>query len=469
MGNIVVAGGGMCGLAAAMMLADDGHEVLVLERDEAGPPPDLDRAFAGWDRRSVAQFGLGHWLHARGTSILKKQLPNVYDLLDGNGAFHFNLVKYLLRLQPGAVVEPDDDRFDLVTGRRSTLEWAMATAAGRHAGVTIHRGDPIAGLAAGPSLVADVPHVNGVRLTSGEVISADLVIDATGRRSSTPAWLADIGAVAPHEDAKDSGFAYYGRYFRSPDGSVPPIMGPLLSPVGSFSVLTLPADNGTWSLTLYGLSSDKPLRRFRDPGVYERVLRACPLHAHWLDGEPISDMAFMAGVVDRHRRFVVDDKPCATGVLTVGDASSCTNPSLGRGMTLGLMHVETLRATIGDHFDDPVQLALVFDQRTESELRPWHDATTAIDRRRLQEMEAHIDGRTLEPDPASQIADLLVAASITDPTITRAFGDIFSCNATGEEVFARPGLFDHVLSLAGSVSVEPIPGPDRAHLLDLVS
>lgn len=469
MGNIVVAGGGMCGLAAAMVLADDGHDVVVLERDEAGPPADPAGAFHAWDRRSIAQFSLAHWLHARGTSIMERQLPAVHSLLAGNGGFRFNLVKYLLSVQPGATVEPDDDRFDQLTGRRSTLEWAMATAADAHAGVTVRRGVAIAGLSTGPSVADGVPHVNGVRLASGDVVPADVVIDATGRRSPTPTWLAEIGAPPPDEQAEDSGFAYYGRYYRSTDGSTPAIIGPLLGALGSFSVLTLPADNGTWSVTLYGLADDKALRRFRDPEVYERVVRACPLQAHWLQGEPINDVVSMAGIVDRHRRFVVDGRPCATGLLTVGDASSCTNPSLGRGITFGLMHVEVLRAAVAAHLDDPLELALDFHRRTETELRPWHDATRTMDRRRVREMQDHIAGRTPEVDPASAIGDALVANAGTDAVATRSFGDIFSCLATAEEVFARPGVFEHIIGLAGTAPAAPLPGPDRAQLLALVS
>lgn len=469
MGRIVVAGGGMCGLAAAMMLADDGHDVTVLERDVAPPPADPDAAFAEWDRGSVGQFYLAHWLHARGTAIMREQLPSAYRLLDEHGGLHTNTIKYLLSMQPGVEVEPEDDRFDQITGRRAALEWAMATAATAHAGVTVRRGDAIAGFSTGDSVMTGVPHVKGLRLATGEVIEADLVIDATGRRSSTPTWLADIGATAPIEHAEDSGFAYYGRYFRSADGSTPPVFGPLLSPIGSFSVLTLPADNGTWAVTLYGRSDDKPLRRFRDPEVYERVVRACPLHAHWLDGEPISELDSMAGVVDRYRRFVVDGVPCATGMLTVGDASSCTNPSLGRGITLGLMHVEQLRASVAQHFGNPVQLALDFDERTESQLRPWHDATAKVDRRRQRDMAAFAEGREPEVDPEGAVADLLQAAITRDPVATRAFGEIFACLALPDEVFSRPGVLDHILSLAGSVSTEPIPGPDRAQLLELVS
>ncbi len=469
MGKIVIAGGGMCGMAAAMMLADDGHEVTVLERDAAPPPPDVGSAFDGWDRRSVAQFGLAHFLQPRGTSILKEQLPTAYELLSDNGGYHWNLVKFLLGLQPDASIGPDDDRFGLLTGRRSTLEWALATAANGHAGVTVRRGDAIAGVTTGTDVIPGVPHVTGLRLQTGEEVLGDIVIDATGRRSPTPDWLAAIGAVPPIEVAEDSGFAYYGRYFRSADGSVPPMMGPALAPYGTFSLLTLPADNGTWSVTLYGLSDDKDLRKFRDPEVHERVVRACPLQAHWLDGEPISEMKSMAGVVDRHRRFVVDGLPCATGLLSVGDASSSTNPSLGRGITLGFIHVELLRREIAKHFGDPAALALAFDEATENEMRPWHDATTTIDRRRVAEMRAELAGAPIESDPATQIANLLAAAGAQDAVCARTFGELSGCITLPADIFARPGLLDHIMSLAGKVSVEPLPGPDRSQLMELVS
>jgi hypothetical protein len=33
----------------------------------------------------------------------------------------------------------------------------------------------------------------------------------------------------------------------------------------------------------------------------------------------------------------MDGVPVATGIVSVGDAWACTNPSLGRGITMGLM------------------------------------------------------------------------------------------------------------------------------------
>ena len=49
MASILVVGGGMGGLSTAMLLARDGHDVTVLERDPAPPPASGDEA---WDRGS---------------------------------------------------------------------------------------------------------------------------------------------------------------------------------------------------------------------------------------------------------------------------------------------------------------------------------------------------------------------------------------------------------------------------------
>jgi 2-polyprenyl-6-methoxyphenol hydroxylase-like FAD-dependent oxidoreductase len=93
-----------------------------------------------------------------------------------------------------------------------------------------------------------VPHVDGVRTESGDELRADLVVDATGRRSPLPEWVREAGAGPLHEETEDSRFVYYTRYFRSRDGGRPQPRDRLLAPIGSFSILTLPGDNDTWSV-----------------------------------------------------------------------------------------------------------------------------------------------------------------------------------------------------------------------------
>ena len=90
----------------------------------------------------------------------------------------------------------------------------------------MRRGVAVSGLVAGAQAMRGVPHVTGVRTRGGEEIPADLVVDATGRRSPLPDWLESAGAGAPTRSSRTAGFVYYGRHFRSADGTTPPILGP---------------------------------------------------------------------------------------------------------------------------------------------------------------------------------------------------------------------------------------------------
>ena len=68
MARIVVAGAGICGSAAALMLSRDGHDVVVLDRDAAAVPDDVEESW-DWERRSIAQFRFPHLLLARGNAV----------------------------------------------------------------------------------------------------------------------------------------------------------------------------------------------------------------------------------------------------------------------------------------------------------------------------------------------------------------------------------------------------------------
>ena len=163
-------------------------------------------------------------------------------------------------------------------------------------------------------------------------------------------------------------------------------------------ILTLPGDNLTWSVTLWAPSGDRALKEFRDPEKFTRVVQSCPLQAHWLAGEPITDVLPMAGILDRYHRFVVDGHPAATGFAAVGDAWACTNPSAGRGLSVGLIHAQRLRDVVRSSLGNPREFAIEWDAVTEAELAPWYWNQLAADRARLDKIAAVREGRATVVD-----------------------------------------------------------------------
>ncbi len=342
MSRIIVLGAGVCGSAAALLLRRDGHEVTVLERDPQPAPASVDDAWANWARDGVTQFHQPHYLQSRGRIILDQELPDIVPALEAAGGIRFDLLSVMPPTIADRAPREGDERFKTVTARRPVLERTLRLAA--EAEVEIRRGVAVRGLVV--TRYDSTPHVAGVRTDAGKELYADLVVDAMGRRSQLPRWLEQAGAGHVQEEAEDSGFIYYTRYFRARNGGLPQFMAAPVTHIGTFSLLTLPADNHTWSVTVFADTGERLFKRLRDREVWTALVAACPRHAHWLDGDPITDVLPMGGIVDRYRRFRVGDRPVATGIAAVGDACACTNPSNGRGMSLGLMHVQRLRDVI---------------------------------------------------------------------------------------------------------------------------
>jgi len=469
MAAIVVLGGGVCGLAAAMMLGRDGHDVLVLERDGTPVPDSPAEAWDAWERPGVAQFHLAHFLHARATRLLETELPDVAARLVAAGGHRHDPLDSAPPTLGAIERRPGDERFVTVTARRPTLEQVVARAADDEPRLRVERGVAVGGLVV--RTVDGAAHVTGVRTSTGRELAADLVVDATGRRSPLPRWLRAAGHRPPQEEAEDSGLSYHGRFFRSRDGSRPEARASLDSPIGSFSVLTLPSDLGTWSVTLVVDSHDAPLKELRHEDAWTAVVAACPRHAHWLDGAPLTGVLSMGGLDDRRRRLVVDGRPVVTGLVTVADSWSCTNPSLGRGISLGLISAVLLRDALRTGADDdPTTFALRWDDCLETALTPWYRATVSVDRARRAEMRAAQTGQPLAPPPGpGRLGPALASAAGQDPDLFRALLDIIGCLALPTEVLARPGLAERALRLAADQPPATVPGPDREQLLRLLA
>src|SRR5439155_7399348 len=117
----------------------------------------------------------------------------------------------------------------------------------------------------------------------------------------------------------------------------------------------------------------------------------------------------------------VDGEPVVTGLLTVADSWACTNPSLGRGMSIGLIHAVALRdhlrdADLADHAGTATAWAAVTDEKVE----PWYQTTLHFDRNRLAEIEALADGHEYEfDDPIWEMTKRFEAAAGQDPELFR--------------------------------------------------
>jgi 2-polyprenyl-6-methoxyphenol hydroxylase-like FAD-dependent oxidoreductase len=245
-----------------------------------------------------------------------------------------------------------------------------------------------------------------------------------------------------------------------------------LTALGSISLLTLPGDNGTWSVTIFTASGDQPLKALRHVEPWTSAVRACPLHAHWLDGEPITPVLPMSGIVDRYRRFVIDGSPVATGFVAVADAWACTNPSAGRGLTVGLLHALVLRDVLREASDNPRATVEAFDARTEAHVAPWYHAQMAVDRARFAEMDALRDGREA-PKPADELAQRITGLLVSmgaDPDLFRAGLEYIGTLTPVQTILERPDVIDRIRAARKVLRHAPpvsMPGPTRQHLLEI--
>lgn len=472
MATIVVLGGGLCGLSSALLLAKDDHEVVVLERDPAPSPAPAtaEEAWRSWERRGVNQFRMLHYFASRWLQVTEAEMPEVATALEAAGGLRANPIADAPDALTGGW-QAGDERYAMLTGRRPVVEACLAAVVAAAPNVTVRRGVAVAELRTGTERTAGVPHVVGVRTDGGEDLDADLVVDAGGRRSPLPRLLEAAGAAAPVEEVEDSGFVYYGRYFRSPDGSTPPDLGGPLQHYLSVSTLTLPADNGTWGIGIVASGRDAELRRLADTDAWTRAVAAFPLVAHWLDGQPLDEApAVMAKIEDRHRSYVVDGRPVATGVAAVGDSWACTNPSLGRGASIGAIHVQALRDVVRDvGLQDAAAFATAWAAATMDTVEPWYRATLAFDRHRLAEIDAQIAGRRYETDDPTWAATKAVEkASMLDGDVLRAFARVASVQELPEQALAEPGLLDKVVTLGAGWEGDVPPGPGRDELVAIV-
>jgi 2-polyprenyl-6-methoxyphenol hydroxylase-like FAD-dependent oxidoreductase len=445
----IVVGGGITGLAAALVLGRRGIEVTLLERDPAPAVSDADAAFTAWDRGGASQIRHSHAFLGRLRNLLRDRYPDVLDALLAAGVREYRMTEFPPAALRGLPAMPGDDDLVALGCRRTTFEWVLRGVVASRPGVRIVSGAQVTGLLAERPAP---PRVRGVHARIADVeqtLEADLVVDASGRRSSCVAWLDAAGAWPPEEKVESSGIAYYTRFWRLRPGAEEPAQGahPTAGDWHWVKFGVFPADHRTFSITLAAPLAIPRMKVLARPGAFDEMVRSIPGLAPWIDpavAVPIDDLPHpvqaMGGLQNRMRRFVDEDGPSSIGFAVLGDAAYCTNPLYGRGCSQGFIHAELLGEAPDAHGEDLRGVAIALDRAARATIEPFYRASVVADRDAVRKAEGRAPSRLAGRVQARYLEEGLLVAARCDPVVFRAFLRMMNMLETPEEAFGRTAV-----------------------------
>jgi 2-polyprenyl-6-methoxyphenol hydroxylase-like FAD-dependent oxidoreductase len=340
--HAVVIGGGLAGLLAARVLADHFESVTLIERDGVATEPK--------PRKGVPQGHHVHGLLAKGQEILSQLFPDLVPALLAGGAVPGDMGRDFHWHHFGVWKVHFDSGIGGMLFTRPYLECQIAERVRVRPTVRI-----LEAAADGLAFDPDRKRVTGVRIRpqpdGGSVLIADLIVDASGRGSRTPQWLAALGYGKPAESTVKVDVMYASRLYRPRPGTED-WRALLVSPRAPDKKMAaiFAVEGNRWLVTLGGLHGMHPptdeagylefARILPVPDVYRAIAAAEPL-------TPIATHKFHTNI----RRHYDRVKPFPDRLLVMGDAFCSFNPIYGQGMTVSAREALALDEVLRERTD----------------------------------------------------------------------------------------------------------------------